>query len=162
MAPFPDNNHVLHLPAYDFYIWPEEVEPLSFYSCIEELLSVSIQATENSITKNVRVLRNFDGTLQIEDLLTSRRGNELITNGTKHLNLLRHELIAKVTRFSAHSQKAFLMPLYAVSDPQVREWSITLKSDELSANGVTVPFSSQKDAFDFQQLFTGYSVATHK
>ena len=54
------------------------------------------------------------------------------------------------------------MPLYAVSDPRVRDWSITLRSDELSANGVTVPFSSQKDAFDFQQLFTGYSVAIHK
>ena len=83
MAPFPDNNHVLHLPAYDFCIWQEDIEPLSFNSCIDELFSVPIQVTENSITKNIRVLRNFDGTLQIEDVLTSRGGKELITNGTK-------------------------------------------------------------------------------
>ena len=54
------------------------------------------------------------------------------------------------------------MPLYAVSDPENREWPITLKSDEFSANGVTVPFNSPKDAFNFQQIFTGYSVAVHR
>ena len=90
MAPFPDNNHVLHLPADDFYIWQEDDEPLSFNSCIEELFSVPIQATEISVTKNIRVLRNFDGTLQIEDLLTSRRGKELITNGKEQLKIQIH------------------------------------------------------------------------
>ena len=59
-------------------------------------------------------------------------------------------------------QTVFLMPLYAVYAPQSRDWPITLKSDELSANGITIPFRSQQEAFDFQQLFTGYSVVTHR
>ena len=81
MAPFPDTNDVLRLPAYDFHIWQEYVEPLSFNSCMEELFSVPIRTTDPSGTQNIRVLRNFDGSLQIEDVLRSRRDKELITNG---------------------------------------------------------------------------------
>lgn len=78
MAPFPDTNDVLHLPTYDFYIWQEDVEPISPNSCMEELFTAS-RATGDSAINNIRVLRNFDGTLQIEDVQTSRRGQELIT-----------------------------------------------------------------------------------
>ena len=81
MAPFPDTKDVLRLPGYDFHIWQEAVEPISFNSCMEELFTVPIRASENSVTQNIRVLRNFDGTLQIEDVQTIRRGNESITNG---------------------------------------------------------------------------------
>lgn len=139
---------ILQLPQEAFAIWPSR-EPIADSSHIAHLgVLLDVPVLPDSESHTLRVVRNVDGTLGVEDTTTTSTES----NGTVSSERI-------VQKLNIDLSRAYLVPIYASpgdlgsSQPSC---TVKLQSSRDGINGVTPEFKSPSDLFKLQHLVTGY------
>ncbi|KAH7389906.1 hypothetical protein BKA66DRAFT_440175 [Pyrenochaeta sp. MPI-SDFR-AT-0127] len=139
---------ILQLPEETFAIWPQTVvvEEFSQPTHLGVLLETPVLPDLKSHT--LRIVRNIDGTLGIEDSTT--------TTTESTVSMSRDRVIQKL---NIDLSTAYLVPIYASPvDPEAQPPSriVKLQSSRDGINGITPEFKSMSDLLILQHLITGY------
>ncbi|KAF1844355.1 uncharacterized protein K460DRAFT_357965 [Cucurbitaria berberidis CBS 394.84] len=139
---------ILQLPEEAFAIWPR-AEPIKDQSQTSHLgVLLDIPVLPDSKSHTLRVVRNVDGTLGIEDTTIT---------STESTGTVSSERI--VQKLNIDLNRAYFVPIYASpGEPGSNPPSCTVKlqSSRDGINGVTPEFKSTSDLFKLQHLITGY------
>ncbi|CAO2652591.1 Nn.00g008740.m01.CDS01 [Neocucurbitaria sp. VM-36] len=139
---------IMQLPEEAFTIWPS-MEPIKDASHVAHLgVLLDIPILPDSKSHTLRVVRNVDGTLGVEDTTTTSTESSGTVSSERIVQKLNIEL-----------SRAYLVPIYASPGDlgaSLPSCTVKLQSSRDGINGVTPEFKSTSDLFKLQHLVTGY------
>lgn len=139
---------VLQLPEHTFAIWPKAPNGQDLIQSTHLGVLLDVPILPNMKSHTLRVVKNMDGTLGIEDTTTTITESASTTSSEKI-----------VQRVNIDLGTAFLVPLYATplaAGSRPPSCVLKLQSSRDGFNGVMPEFKTTSDLFKLQHLVTGY------
>lgn len=141
---------LLQGPDDSFAIWPAAAPLVKATQTPHLGVLLEIPILPDPASHMLRIVRNIDGTLGVEDTFTTT---------TEASGTLSSE--TRIQMVNIDPKSAYFIPIYATPSQQPA-LTVKLQSSQLGINGVTPEFQSLEDLLKLQHLITGYKCAKRK